>query len=180
MLGPKLKGEKVILKPMELCDAPNFVKWFKDKEVTRFLGLQNTDLDLKKERAYIRGLSKKKEGITWSIYTKDGIHIGSTDLHSVDKVNKSAEFGILIGDKDYWNKGLGQDTLKTVMRHYFNTLKFNRLEIDAYSGNINGINCYLKCNFRLEGITRQCVYGEGQYFDGIVLSMLKSEYKKLK
>lgn len=180
MHGPILKGKKVILKPMSIKEAPNFVKWFKDKEVVRFLGNQNKGITLAKERAYIRTIKNKKDKVSWSIYTKEGVHIGSTDLHALNKENRKTEWGIIIGDKRYWNKGLGQDTLKTVMKYCFNTLKLNRLEVDVYSGNINAINCYTKCDLRLEGITRQCIYREGKYFDGIILSMLKNEYKKLK
>lgn len=180
MVGPKLKGNKVVLKPMGLEDAPNFVEWFKDKEITKFLGNQNKDLDLKKERAYIRGLSKKKEQITWSIYTKDGIHIGSTDLHSLNKEHKKTEFGIMIGDKNYWNKGLGQDTLKTVIKYCFNTLKLNRFELIVFSDNSKALKCYTNCGLRLEGTKRQAVYRDGKYWDEIIMSLLKSEYKKLK
>ena len=36
------------------------------------------------------------------------VHIGNTGIHQVDPVNRSAEFGILIGEKAYWNQGYGR------------------------------------------------------------------------
>ncbi len=180
MNGPILKGKKVILRPMSLKDAANFVRWFNDETVTRFLGRQNTGITLNQEKAYIKKIGNNKEQIIWSIDTKDGVHIGSTDLHSLNLVNKKTDWGIIIGDKNYWNQGYGQDTLKTVMKYCFNTLKLNRFGLSVYEGNAAGIKCYSKCGLKKEGVKRQSIYRYGKYWDEIIMSMLKSEYKLLK
>lgn len=180
MHGPILKGKKVILKPMTLKDAPNFVHWFNDEAVTKFLGRQNTGITLNEEKKYIKKIARNKEQISWSIYTKEGIHIGSTDLHSLNLNNKKTDWGIIIGDKDYWNQGYGQDVLATILKYCFNTLKLNRFGLSVYNGNIAGIKCYKKCGLKKEGIKRQSIYRYGKYWDEIIMSILKSEYKKLK
>ncbi|MFA6918980.1 MAG: GNAT family protein [Patescibacteria group bacterium] len=179
MNGPILKGKKVILKPMELCDAPNFVKWFKDKEVTKFLSSNFKNFTLDKEIKFLKDTQKDQKRIFWFIYTEDKKVIGNTEIR-LDKENRIANFGIVIGDKDYWNQGLGQDTLKTVMKYCFNTLKLNRFELLVFSKNIGGLKCYTNCGLRLEGTKRQCIYRNGKYFDEIIMSLLKGEYKKIK
>ncbi|MFA6421863.1 MAG: GNAT family protein [Candidatus Buchananbacteria bacterium] len=180
MYGPILKGKKIILKPINLKEAPSFVKWFQDEEVIKFLGRQNKGLTLVKEKQYIKKIAENKEQVLWSIYTKDGVHIGSTDLHSLSKENKKTEWGIMIGDKNYWNKGYGQDVLKTIIKYSFNTLKLNRFGLSVYEGNIGGIKCYAKCGLKKEGIKRQSIYRYGRFWDEIIMAMLKSDYKKLK
>lgn len=180
MHGPMLKGKKVILKPMMLKEAPAFLRWFADKEVIKYIGNQNTGLTLEKEKDYIKRIPAKKEQVAWSIHTTDGVHIGSTDLHSLNLKNKKTEWGILIGDKDYWNQGYGQDTLKTVMRYCFNKLKLHRFGLSVYEGNIGGIRCYTKCGLKKEGVKRESIFRFGSYLDEIIMGILKSEYKKLK
>lgn len=180
MYGPILKGKKVILKPLSLKEASTFVNWFKDEEVVRFLGRQHKGLTLAKEKQYIRKMAKNEEQIIWSIYTKEGVHIGSTDLHSLNKENKKTDWGITIGDKNYWNQGYGQDVLKTVMKYCFNVLKLNRFGLSVYEGNLGGIKCYTKCGLKKEGVKRQSIYRYGRYWDEIIMSTLKADYKKLK
>jgi len=180
MHGPILRGKKVILKPMTLKDAPNFLRWFADKEVVRFIGNQNQGLTLEKERQYIKRLAAKKEQVAWSIYTKDSAHIGSTDLHSLNFKHKKSDWGIMIGDKDYWNQGYGQDVLKTVLRYCFNKLKLHRVSLSVYEGNIGGIKCYAKCGFKQEGIKRESIFRFGGYLDEIIMGILKDDYKKIK
>jgi len=66
------------------------------------------------------------------------------------------------------------------MKYCFNVLKLNRFGLSVYEGNLGGIRCYTKCGLKKEGIKRQSIYRYGRYWDEIIMSMLKSDYKKLK
>lgn len=180
MIGPILKGEKVILKSIKVSEAENFLRWFKDSEVTRFLKKEGTDLNLRKEIKAIKNTRKDKNKIVWSIYTKEGVHIGSTGLHHIDlKRNKKADWGIIIGDKSYWGQGYGTDVLRTILKFCFNKLKLNRVELSVYPKNIAGFKCYTKCGFKEEGIKRKSIMKRGKYLDEIIMGILKEDYKKL-
>ncbi len=55
--------------------------------------------------------------------TADGwAHIGSTGFHDVDWRCRHAEFGIMIGDKDFWSRGYGADAVKTLVGFGFGEL----------------------------------------------------------
>jgi len=180
MIAPVLKGKKIILKPIQVKQAGRFLEWFGDDEVIRFLLVDGKKLNLKKEIAAIKRLKYSPSHYTWSIYTKNKIHIGSTGLSGVDKNNQRATWGIVIGDKKYWNQGFGTDVLKTVMKFFFTRLKFNRLELKVFPENLAGRKVYKRCGFKKEGLLRQAVYKRGKYYDEIVMSVLKNEYKKFK
>ncbi|MDD5291110.1 MAG: GNAT family protein [Patescibacteria group bacterium] len=178
MIGPILKGEKVILKPIKVSEAENFLHWFKDSKVTRFLRVEGKDLNLKKERKIIKNIRKNKNKIVWSIYTMGGLHIGDTGLHDLDlKRNKKATWGIVIGEKSYWGQGYGTDTLKTVLKFCFTRLKLNRVELSVYPLNIAGFKCYTKCGFKEEGRKRKSIMKRGKYLDEIIMGILRKEYK---
>ena len=178
MIGPILKGEKVILKPIKVSEAKNFLRWFKDSKVTRFLRIEGRDLNLKKERDIIKNIRKNKNKMVWSIYTKEGKHIGDSGLHELDlKRNKKATWGIVIGEKNYWNQGYGTDTLRTILRFCFTKLKLNRVELSVYPPNIAGFKLYTKCGFKKEGIKRRSIMKRGKYLDEIIMGILKSEFK---
>lgn len=179
MKAPILKGKKVILKPLHISQAENYFRWLKDEKVNKFLSADFNDLNLKKETAYIKKSNKEKNSFRWAIYAKSGAHIGTTALHDIEvKQNLKAIWGIFIGEKNYWGKGLGTDVLKTVLKFSFDKLKLNRVELGVFPFNKRAIKCYKKCGFKKEGLHRQTINKNGKFVDIIIMSILKSDYKK--
>jgi RimJ/RimL family protein N-acetyltransferase len=109
---PIIKGKNIILRPLALKDAPRFVKWLDDPEVTQFLDVHNLPTPtLKEEREWITEAKKDKTKACFAIDTKDGVHIGTVSLVKIHPVDKRAEYGIFIGNKMYWGQGLANRTL---------------------------------------------------------------------
>lgn len=176
MKGPILKGGKIILKPVNIKEAANYVKWFTDKEVTQFLSMDGKGLTLKKEKDLLRKSLVDKTRIIWGIYTKGGKHIGSTGLNHIDEKNKKVVWGITIGDKSHWGQGLGTDVLKTILKYAFKKMKVNRFELGVFKFNKRGMRCYEKCGLKFEGIKKGSIYKNGKYIDEIVMAILKKDY----
>lgn len=172
-----LKRKKVILRPIKLSDAPRFVKWLNESTVNKFV--TKRAITLKEELKWIRSLAKiRKIEHHFAIDTKEGIHIGSTALF-LKPQNKMATFGILIGDKRYWNKGYGTDATKTILAYGFNKLKLHRIQLEVYQYNPRAIRVYKKLGFKLEGIRRQANFYRGKFHDDLLMGILKSEWQKL-
>jgi RimJ/RimL family protein N-acetyltransferase len=181
MIGPILKGEKVILKPIKVSEAENYLRWLKDSRVSKFISTDGKNLNLRKERKIIREIRKSKAKMIWSIHIEGGVHIGNSGLNDIDlKRSKKAVFGIIIGEKSHWNQGYGTDVLKTILRFSFGKLGLNRVELSVFPQNIAGFRCYAKCGFKEEGIKRKSILKRGKYLDEIIMGILKEDYKKLK
>lgn len=104
MQKPTLKGSRLTFRPIKLSDAPNYVRWFNDKKVTRYLSGQiQGRIDLQKEKKYLREMLKNKNNINLAMITETGKHIGSAGVN-LSPENKRATFGIIIGDKKEWGK----------------------------------------------------------------------------
>jgi len=179
MKAPILKGDRVILKPLALSQAENYLRWFRDKEVDQYLSGDHSDLTLNKEKEYLKKSSRKKNLLRWAIYTKDGAHIGNTILQQIDKKNLKATWGVCIGEKSYWGRGLGTDTLKTILKFAFNKLKLNRVELGVFPHNPRGRRCYEKCGFKVEGLKKQSIRKGNKFLDEIIMGITRSDYKKL-
>ena len=102
---------------------------------------------------------------------------GSCGLFNLEWSNRSAEFGIFIGDKSRWNKGFGAEVLQLVLNHAFNTLNLKRGHLRVFAGNLPAKRSYEKAAFRLEGTLRQAVFRHGKYMDVHVMSILHAEWK---
>lgn len=83
--------------------------------------------------------------------------------------------GITIG-KDYWNKGYGKDSIRTLCNYLFNSRQAHKIELEVVKINERALNCYKKCGFKEEGVRRSKYYYSGKYLDTIVMGLLKKEF----
>ena len=103
-------------------------------------------------------------------------HAGNISFMQLNQHDRSAEIGIFIGRKDFWNKGCGCEAMRLMIGHGFNDLNLNRIFLQVYETNPNGVRCYEKAGFKHEGRLREARYHEGRYIDMLMMSILKSEW----
>lgn len=179
-----LVGKRVRLRAIEREDIPTFVRWLNDREVTQFL-LVNSPFSKAMEQNWFEGQLQNPphEGQVMAIEAwvgEDWIHIGNTGIHRVDPVNHSGEFGILIGEKNYWNQGFGREATTLALQHGFDDLNLHRIFLRVYENNPRAIACYKAAGFVQEGILREAIFKNGKYINEIEMGILQSEWNKLK
>jgi RimJ/RimL family protein N-acetyltransferase len=74
---------------------------------------------------------------------------------------RAAEFGIVIGDKNYWSRGYGTDAVTTLTGFGFGELNLQRIWLRVFDFNTRAIRCYEKSGFVLEGRLRRHHYHAG-------------------
>ncbi len=174
-----IKGKSVILRPLSLKDAPNFCFWLSDMEVTKFLGMYEAKSpSLKEEKEWIKKKQKSKKDVVFSIVADGSIHIGTVSLIKIDKFNKKAEFGIMVGDKKYWGQGYGTEAGRLMVDYGFRKLKLNRIYLRYIAYNIRGEKSYKKIGFRPEGKSRQNIFRDSYFHDEFMMGILRSEWLK--
>jgi RimJ/RimL family protein N-acetyltransferase len=158
-----------------MSDAPRFVKWLNNPEIYKFL-IVREHLTLVKEKKYLKNFINSKTHKNFAIETKDGIHIGSTSLE-VNRYHDRAVFGIFIGEKNYWNRGLGSDAARTIINYGFGKLKLHRIELGVLEYNPRAMKVYKRLGFKLEGRKREFIKFKGKYYDDLHMSILDREWK---
>lgn len=175
-----LEGTMVRLRAHDLGDLERDYTWVNDREVTRFISMRYPMSRAEEERwLRERPASNVANGVFLAIETKDGVHIGSTGLHEVNAEDRRATLGIVIGDKSYWSNGYGTDAIVTLLRFGFGEMNLNRVLLGVFEFNERAIACYKKCGFQIEGRFRQHHYGEGRYWDNVVMGILRDEFDAL-
>ena len=172
-----LKGKKVILRPIRLSDAERVVKWFNDPEFNRFMLVRH--ISLKEEFKWIRGVSKNKDTDLVLAIEVAGKHIGSVGLHQINHTHHNATFGLMIGDKSFWNQGYGTDAACVMVDYGFRKLKLHRIELEVYEYNPRAIKVYKRIGFKLEGKKREKTLHQGKYYDALHMGLLDREWKNL-
>jgi RimJ/RimL family protein N-acetyltransferase len=173
----KLVGENLILSPIRKEDIPLFHKWITDMEVSKYLTLAPAVLTIEDEKDWFERSRKQQDGITLSIILKkEQKTIGNTGLKQIDKNNGNAEFGIMIGEKKYWNKGYGTEAARLMIDFAFNLLRLHSLRLKVYEYNKRAIKSYLKLGFKETGKFRDFHFFGGEYHDVILMDILADEF----
>jgi RimJ/RimL family protein N-acetyltransferase len=94
----------------------------------------------------------------------------------IDQHDRSAEIGISIGEKEFWDQGYGTKAIRLIVGHGFGNLNLNRIYLRVYETNPRGKRCYEKAGFSVDGRLRQARFLEGKYVDVFIMSILKSEW----
>ena len=173
-------GKYVRLRAIEREDIPRFVRWMNDPDVIQFL-LMSSPLSAAMEEKWFenqldrlphQGQILAIEVLQW----QDWLHIGNTGLHDVDPISRTAEFGIVIGEKTFWDKGYGTRATHLMLKHGFENLNLNRIFLTVFADNARAIKAYESAGFTREGILRQGIYKNGRYQDLILMSVLRLEW----
>lgn len=173
-------GERIRFRAPERGDLPLFVKWLNDPEVKHGLAIY-LPLSMAQEEKWFEKMLERpqdEQPMTIEVQQDDNWEpIGNLGLFSFDRRARSAELGIMIGNKAYWNKGYGTEALQLLLRHCFETLNLNRVMLRVYQNNPRAIRSYEKCGFKHEGAMRQAHYQEETYHDVLIMGILREEWK---
>ena len=173
-------GDGVRLRAIEREDVPTFVRWFNDPEVRDFLLIYRPIGTADEERWFAR-LAERTDDFLFAVEALvEGawVHIGNVGLHNVDWKARSVTFGIALGEKQYWSRGYGTETARTVLRYAFHELNLHRVELEVFAYNPRAIRCYEKAGFRHEGTRRQAHFHDGQYHDAHRMAILAEEFEQ--
>jgi len=177
-MGLVIGGERIYLRPLHESDLEDFYIWYKDSQVTKFLGMK--PLTRGKARALLRRLLNDSNGVYFTIIKKDEKRtIGYVFLADILKSHKVAlELGIVIGDKDLWGQRYGSEAIKLAIGYGFKRLKLHRIQLIVLDFNKRARHTYRKLGFVEEGVQREARLVGGRWHDVIMMGMLKKEYTK--
>jgi diamine N-acetyltransferase len=182
-----LLGGRIRLRAAERSDIPLFVKWINDPEVTENVMLQVPMSVAEEERWFDSMLEQPQAQHVYVIGVKlpstgkedvDGWQsIGTIQFHDISWLLRKAEIGIMIGEKDFWDKGYGTEAMLVMLKHGFETLNLHRIWLQVFDKNKRGIRAYEKAGFVQEGRFRDGHYQHGRYYDIIIMSILKTDWE---
>lgn len=105
----------------------------------------------------------------------NGHPVGSAFLRDIDRENKSAEFGIFIGEENARGVGCGTEVAKQLIKYGFSQLKLHRIFLRVLHNNHIAINSYISAGFSYEGTAKDMVYLDGRYLDVVFMSIINGE-----
>lgn len=175
-MKPPLEGDLVRLRAPEPEDEPYYYTWINDPEVTVHL-LARYPFTHEQEREFL-SRPASYESVNLTIVTlADGLPIGNVALRNASPENRMADLGIMIGDREYWNRGYGTDAMRTICRFGFDVMNLHRIQLDVFADNARAMKVYERIGFVHEGRKRDAHYRRGSYVDVVMMGLLAGELR---
>lgn len=169
-----IDSEEIFLKPIEVEDTDDIIKW-RNSDVVRHKFLDQNDFT---REGHLKWLSERVmtgQVAQFIICVKpENCPVGSAFLRDIDYKNKKAEFGIFIGEDFARGRGIGTKTAKLIIRHGFETLKLHKIFLRVLADNINAVKSYKKAGFTQEAYLKDEVILDGRYRDIILMAVLNN------
>ena len=174
-----ISGQRVYLRAISADDATtDYLSWLNDEETTRGLASGLFPSTLEDLRLFIHGMVGNKNAVMFAICDNiNQTHIGNIKLDKFDWVSRTCELGLLIGNKNYWGKGIGYEVCKLTIEYAFSDLNMRKVLLAVYENNPAAISLYNKLGFVQEGCLRQQIFEGGSYYDKIYMGLFKEELK---
>ena len=148
---------------------------------TTWINLYNIDfIDENDQVEWWENLHKKKNDKRFIICLaeKTAVVIGRLRIQNINWQHHNCEVGLDILP-EYRGKGYGKKSYEMVLEFLFNHYNMHMVYVKVADFNPNARRLYEKVGFKETGRLPQSYFRNGKYWDYIIMSIIKDEYKKI-
>ena len=172
-----LEGERVTLRAFQADDFDALLAVFSDPVAMRwwstppFAGRADAEQYLEAIWRYAAAGTLHQRAI---VRRDTGEVIGSTTIFAIDRGNRRAEIGYIVGSA-HWGQGYGREAVACTLRHAFGPMRLHRIEADVDPANAASLRLLAALGFREEGRARQRWRVGGGVQDSVLLARLADD-----
>ena len=149
-----------------------WVKWLNNSKVSKFSSRGSKKHSIKSQKKFI---TKKIKDKTCKLFLIkfNSIYVGVIELFNIDLKNKNCEIRYLIGNTDYWNKGIAAKSIKIATKFGFEKIKLKTIYADTHQENIASQKVLKKNYYKLQGKIKNFFNNRGGPKDKIIFAKNK-------
>ena len=159
-----------ILKPEDVSEQ--YVSWYKDDDVVRYSDNQYRNFTFDGQKEYVKACLENKDIDLYGIFSENA-HIGNITISGLESIHKRGEITYVIGDKNYWNKGIASFAISNIIEKA-KSYGFHKLFAGLAHLNIGSKIVLEKNGFILEGVRKSHLYYNNTFYDqldyGLILT----------
>lgn len=157
-------------------DTAALLEIFSDPEVVRYtsLPIHETEADVQRLLVDIEKGFQDGSLFQWGI-EHGGRIVGTCVLAEINRAHKRATLGFILG-RAFWGQRIVSRAVPLLVGFAFLQLRLHRLEADADPRNTASIRALERMGFQREGLMRERYFSAGEWQDGILFSLLESEW----
>ena len=177
--APSIGASRVYAcRPLEATDLEAVMNWRMLPHVTKYM---NTDpaLTLEGQARWFERVSSMGKLYYWVIHV-DGAPCGVINLSDVDLTNKRCAWGYYVAEKKLRSFELAMALEMSLYDYAFDGLGLNKVTGESFSVNAVAIKMHELCGCKTEGVLRQHIFKNGQFYDVCVQSMLAEDWRGIR
>lgn len=149
-----IESSRLILNPMggEYVSS-QYLGWLKNPMASQFLASDFSTTDINDLMEFVTAKINNPDVAFWAICVKGvgqsgQLHIGNIKLEPIDFSRGITNFGVFIGETQYWSAGYGSEATEMVSRFAFDHLGLTEVQLGVVKENIHAIRCYERIGFK--------------------------------
>jgi ribosomal-protein-alanine N-acetyltransferase len=176
---PAIETSRLLLRPMELGDAPAIYEYQSDAEIHRYMRSEPPASPEAVAENIGRWLALPAESRRpcWVIVLRSNNHVvGTISYNQLSQEDHCGQLGYEVSC-DQWGKGIATEAVSAVVGYGFDTMGLNRIAAYCWESNRASQRVMEKTGMRYEGTLRQLRYAKGAHRDMRFYSVLAEEWK---
>lgn len=176
------KTERICLRAFEIEDFKILNKWRNDNDIFSLTSGNKFFISSEYDKKWVENkIYNNKENIYLGInLLKNNKLIGYLSINNIDHRNRTAEWGgLIIGEKELWNKGYGTEAALKMLDFVFNELNIKCFYAVWLESHKASLRMGEKVGFKKEGLLLNRVYKQGKYHNQISMSIQREDYYRL-
>lgn len=170
--------DHVTLRPLEPADIETMYPWHLDYELDIYSSWgTRRSYALFEKRWETKILEPDDDMIYFGIVFENRL-VGRLQLALIDREQRRAAVGILIGDRSVWGRRIGQTALRMVFDYAFTVENLERLYAEVYGFNTRSLRVMAAAGMKGEGILRGHELHNGARHDLHIFGLLRDEFYK--
>lgn len=157
-----------------------YVDWVNEAKINQYLEARFRKYTLDDEREYVRNIWDSDTEMLMAIVANDtGTVIGDVHL-TLNKPHKRCFIAYMIGDMNYWGKGIATECIKLATKWCFENLDIYRMDGGFYSTNIGSGKAVMRAGYKREGVrVGYCLLNDGTRTDEILVGLTRDDFEAL-
>lgn len=132
--------------------SENYLSWLNSDEVNQYLETRFSPQTQESLTAFVEQMLKSQNSALFAIVSKEtDEHIGNIKLGPINASHNSAPLGLVIGERDWWGKGVAKEVISAVTEWGFVSLGLTKINAGSYASNQGSIRAFLSCGYIEEG-----------------------------
>jgi len=172
----QLETKRFYLKNLNVEFAnEEYLSWLKNITINRALDVDGKNQTLKTLSEYI-SFHDNINNFLFGIFVKrNNKLIGPHSFRFFPK-SKVASVGVMIGNQDYWGRGVPLETRARILDWAFNDMDCNKVKAGCYSINYPAIYNFKRQKWKIEKVIKSCRIIDDKMVDLILFSMKKKAW----
>jgi ribosomal-protein-alanine N-acetyltransferase len=168
------ESDRLLLRPVTVADInPNYIQWMNDPDIVQYMECRFQKWTAQDLEDYIVKMEKSEADHFFAIIDKQSQdYIGNIKIGPVNQHHKYASLGLMIGDKNFWGKGLATEVIQLATQYAFDNLKIRKMTAGCYANNKGSCRAFEKAGFEQEGVLKNHYKDATKYNDAILWGKL--------